>query len=260
MSRAKKALLLLAPAGTLALLVFWGLRREGPPQEPPPPYSFSSGELVLKEGSKLLSRLEIVEVGAAAAESAQYRSVGQIIALSNNSGSLTGERVRWVELDAALTAASDLRLDGGLPPGTAYGLTTLPAEYSRRVSPGESVSIIRYGLKGAGTPATIVKVLPRAEGGDHADVVFRFGSAQDWFPGTNCEVSFPSLQGRPVRVPTTAPVHEGAQEYVWTETARGASRRGAWAWSARRRSRSPCSASSPASAWSRAGPSSSSPC
>lgn len=168
----------------------------------------------------MLERLEVVPVGAAGGESAAYRGVGQIIALSNASGSLTGERVGWVELDPKVTAAAGLRLDAsGAEGGTAYGLTSLGAEYGSRVEPGQAISISRYGLRKAGVTAVIVKILRLP--GDGADVVFRFTKAQEWFPGTNCEVSFPMLRGRPVRIPTTAPVHEGADEYVWKEEAPG---------------------------------------
>lgn len=207
---------LLAAGGGFLLL-----RRAPAAAEAPPPYRIEDGSVVFAPGAKMLARLEVLAVGAAASSSVEFRSVGQIVALSNASGSLTGEGVGWVELDATISRGLGLALDASSsdPAGTAYGVTTLAAEHAAGVEPGQSVAVSRYGLRKAGVPARVVKVLRRS--GDGADVVFRFGGAQEWFPGTNCEISFPALRGRPVRVPTTAPVHEGVREYVWTETAPG---------------------------------------
>lgn len=210
---------LVAALGALALLGLWALRPAAPEPEPPPPYTLRDGRVIFAPDAKILHWLEVVEVGRAAAESAEFRTVGQIIALSNPSGSLTEEGVGWVELDAQLTAAAELKLDGGQAAGTAYGVTNLAAEYAARVEVGQTIEIARYGLKKSRVPAEIVRVLHRP--GDGADVVFRFEQAQDWFPGTNCEIAFPMLRGRPVRIPTTAPVHEGTQEYVWKQVAPG---------------------------------------
>ncbi len=200
-----------------AALIFSGCR--APSAEPPSPYHLEAGAVVFTPGAPFLSRLEIIEVGAAAQASAELRSVGQIIALSNRSGNLVGDGVGWVELDPRLTASAGLELDGGLPPGTAYGLTNVSPDYRGRVGIGHRVEVRRYGLRKSSVSAVIVKLLPRE--GDGIDVVFRFSHAEDWFPGTNAEISFPLISGRPVKIPTTAPIHEGVREYVWKETAPG---------------------------------------
>ena len=210
-----------AAAGLAAVFAAKGLRRADAPLEPPEPYALTGGRVVFAPGAKMLARLEIVAVGAAAAASTEFRTVGQIIALSNASGSLTGERVGWVELDPQLTASVGLKLSGGGEAGTAYGLTALAAEYAPRVNVGQRIAVMRYGLKRASVTGVIARVVRRPEAGDRVDVVFRFAPAQDWFPGTNCEVAFPVLAGRPVRIPMTAPVHEGTQEFVWKEVAPG---------------------------------------
>lgn len=218
MNRSKFAAAALCAAGLPAALLAGVPAPPRKSPEPERPYDAAGGRLELAPGSKLLSHLEIIAVGNAAAESRQYRAVGQVIALSNASGSLEGERIAWVELDPALSASVGLRLDG--PAGTAYGLTALPAETASRVRPGQRLEIARYGLRGSTVPGRVVAVVPR-RAGDRADVVFRFENAQEWFPGTSCEVSFPVLAGRPVRIPTTAPVHEGTSEYVWREVSPG---------------------------------------
>ena len=187
----------------------------------PPPYSFEDGRLVLAPGSSLRASLQIVAAGEAAGESRAYRAVAQILALSNASGNLTGDRTGWVELDPKLSASAGLRLDGKDVPGTAYGLATLPVELAVRVKAGQRLEIARYGLEKPRVPGRVVRIVARPGGEDRADVVFRFENAQDWFPGTNCEASFPFLTGRPVRIPTTAPIHEGTAEYVWKEVAPG---------------------------------------
>lgn len=214
-----KYILILAPSLLLTALVVRGFRREGPPPEPPSPYTIAGGRVTLSPGSKLPGKLEIVTVGAASDQSVEFRTVGQVIALSNTSGELTGDRIGWVELEPKLTQSVELKLDGGEPAGVAYGLTNLPAEYATRIAAGQTLQIARYGLKRGGVSGVIRKVV-RVEG-DGINVVFRFQQAQDWFPGTNCEVSFPLLRGRPVRIPTTSAVHEGIQDYVWRETAPG---------------------------------------
>lgn len=210
--------LVAVPALALAGLVALGFHRPGPPLEPPSPFSFSGGRLTLNAGSKILTRLEIVEIGRAAQESRPFRAVGQVIALSNASESLTGEGIGWVELDPQLTASVGLTLDGGDAPATAYGLTSLAAEDAAGVARGQVVEIRRYGSRQGSVSGSVVRLVRRA-GGDSVGVLFRFVRAQDWFPGTNCEIDFPSLRGHPVRIPTTAPVHEETREYVWKEVA-----------------------------------------
>jgi hypothetical protein len=221
MTNLQKSAPALAVACFLAAVVVRALRPEVPPVEPEPPYSFSNGRLIVAAGSKMLSHLEIVPVGQAAEESLEFRSVGQIIALSNISGNLTGNRLNWVELDPQLSASAGLGLGSGDPPGTAYGLTRLASEYSTRIKIGQGVEIVRYGLQKPEIPAVITKIIPQPEAAGVIDVVFRFTHAEQWFPGTNCSVAFPVLRGRPVVVPMTAPVHEGILEYVWKEEVPG---------------------------------------
>lgn len=207
-----------AAVAGVAGLVALGFLRPGPPAEPPPPYSFSDGRVALRPDSRLLERLEIVPVGGARDETRPFRAVGQVIALSNASESLTGERIGWVELDGALSASAGLKLDGGEPAGTAYGLASVAPGDAKALARGQAVEITRYGLLRGGVAGTIVKLVPSPDN-ESVTVVFRFLRAQDWFPGTNCEVGFPALRGHPVTIPTTAPVHEGTREYVWKQVA-----------------------------------------
>lgn len=222
MTRLRNAAALLVPAAVVVAIAVRVLRTPVPPLEPPPPYALADGRVTFVADAKMLSRLEIVEIAKAAQESTEFRSVGQIVALSNTSGNLVGNPVGWVELDPKLTASLGLKLpeSAGESAGVAYGLTSLAAEYAERVEPGQRLKIMRYGLRASDIFGDVVKVIPR-QGGDSVDVVFRLSRAQDWFPGTNCEVVFPVLRGRPVRIPTTAPVHIGTQEYVWKEEAPG---------------------------------------
>jgi len=119
-------------------------------------------------------------------------------------------------LDPKLSRSVGMDFEGSAPKtvGVAYGLTVLPLEYASRLHAGQPVEILRYGLRSSGASGEIANVIVHS---DNADILFRFYGAQDWFPGTNCEVVFPILRGHPVRIPTTAPVHEGSQEYVWKE-------------------------------------------
>lgn len=211
-----------AAGGVLLLAILFG-RRKAPPPEPPAPFTVAAGVVMLPENSKFLARLEIVQAAAEAREQAAVRTVGQIIALSNASGALTGEEIGWVELDPGLSQAAGLRLSEikAERSGIAFGMTSLPAEYAGKVHPGERIEISRYGLRGGNVAGAVYSVSPGAPAADSVDVVFRFSKAADWFPGTNCEIVFPVLTGRPVTIPTTAPVHEGAREYVWREAGAG---------------------------------------
>lgn len=212
----RTAALLLVPSVAVALIIAAGLSKPAAPPEPPPPFTFADDRVTLAAGSRMLGRLEIVAIGAAARESTEFRTVGQILALSNTSGNLVGNPTAWVELDPRLTKSVGLDLADARAgaAGTAYGLTALAEEYAPRVQTGQAVEIMRYGLRKPGSAGVIVKILP-GKTSDQVDVVFRLTRAQDWFPGTNCEVVFPVLRGHPVRVPTTAPVHVGTREYVW---------------------------------------------
>lgn len=216
-----KPIALLTPAILLAGLWVRTLKPKAQPQEPPPPFSFTGDRVILASGSKLLGCLEVVQVGEGASESTGLRAVGQIIALSNASGNLTGETADWVELEPQISSSVGLELTKLKPEeaGIAYGLTTLSAEYATRIRSGQRVEIVRYGLRKSNLAGVITRVIPRNGTGDGTNLVFRFTQGQDWFPGTNCEVVFPVLRGRPVKISSTALIHEGIREYVWKEVA-----------------------------------------
>lgn len=218
-----KQLFIGAAIVAIAIVVLSRVWRSTPESlEPPPPFSLTDHHLRLAPGSKFSARLQIEQLSKAAGENMALRSVGQIIALSNTSGNLTGNPVSWVELDPKLSRSVGLRFVEipAVQPGVAFGLTALAEEYFGRLHDGDPIAISRYGLRKSSIPGSIYRVIPR-EQGDRVDIVFRFAQAQDWFPGTNCEVVFPHLAGRPVRIPTTAPIHIGAREYVWKVTGPG---------------------------------------
>ena len=195
------------------------LRPAAVPLEPLPPFSIVGNLLLLDSHSKLMPRLEMMAVGNPAANQSAMRTVGQIIAMANPSGSLNGESISWVELDTSLSQSLGLYLSSRTKDtvGTAYGATLVPKDYAGRINPGQQIEIQRYALHRQGIPGIIWKIRPVQTETGMLNVVFRVEHGQDWFPGTACEVTFPSLRSRAVQIPTTALVHEGIQEYVWVE-------------------------------------------
>jgi len=189
--------------------------------EPPSPFAFDGDKVIIASWSKFLKHLEITTVAATETQKAvDYHTVGQIIALSNTSNNLGQDQIAWVELDPELTKSVGLDLANNKinAVGVAYGLTRLPIEYAGIIQAGQEIEIARYGVKDVNAQVKIVKIIPKKEEGK-VDVVFQFSGAQDWFPGTNCDVIFPFERNSPVRIPTTAFIHKGMEEFVWIEVA-----------------------------------------
>jgi len=170
-------------------------------------------------GSGLLNHLEIIALGTYSSRQVAYQSVGKMIALSTPSDELVGPRTTWIELDSASTHAAHLSLSPEAA-GTAYGVTSIPAEFLSQIKSRHSIRVKHYQVAEPGWEGTIVKVLPTADP-NTADVVFRVPHGNDLYPGTGCEVKFPLVHAVAVKVPSTALVHEGVDDYVWQELSPG---------------------------------------
>jgi hypothetical protein len=110
--------------------------------------------------------------------------------------------------------------------GDAYGVVSLPEEYLPQLKAYERVDISRYGLLASKTRATVISIqqakfqgLPIT--GQPIQVVIKIQNGQDWYPGTNCVVFFPMLGSQPFLIPSTALLHEGRQEFLLQEVAKG---------------------------------------
>jgi hypothetical protein len=191
--------------------------------DPDSAISIESGQIQVAVDSPFLKHLEVAVVGPAQVEGRQFRVVGQVVALANSSDELTGSKISWAELDPALSRSLGLTLptDGSVGPGEAFGVADLPGEYAGQVARGDSVSVARYGLRKFEMSARVMAIRPASGDGDGIRVLFRLGSGEEWYPGNNCEVVFPMLRSHPVTIPTTALLHEGAQEYLLQQTGPG---------------------------------------
>ncbi len=186
-------------------------------------YKVEGDQIVVPNNSPFLKHLEVKKTTQTPLGDVVFKTVGQIIALANSSGVLSNSEISWVELDPDLTILIGLHLGAFAksPLGTAFGVTSVPDEYSKQIRPGQSVEIARYGLKKTEVTAFVVKIEPRKEDHGSSYATFEIRQGQDWYPGTNCEVRFPLLHVQAVGVPTTAILHEGLNEFVLKETSLG---------------------------------------
>ena len=191
-------------------------------------FQFHQGRLSLKAGTPFAGHLEVITLREAGKDSSPFRMVGQIIALANPSQTLVKNiGVNWVELDPALSKSL-----GFLPsswsqvtPGKAIGFTLVPKIFLSQIQQGERVDVSRYGLKVSSTHGSVVVLKPsdtesrKNDQSSRTPILFQLPDGREWYPGTNCEVEFPTINLHPVRVPSTAILHEGLQEYVFKEVA-----------------------------------------
>jgi hypothetical protein len=183
------------------------------PEKPAGALEIKSGILSIPSASPFLKHIEVISLGSYETREVDFQSVGKMIALSNSSNELTGARTTWSELEPALTKKLDLNL---IPEedGSAYGQTSVSGELSNQIRIGQTVRIRHYRVTEGGWTGTIVKLLP-SQDPSTVDVVFHINKARDIYPGTTCEVLFPLLHTRSIKVPTQALVHEGLDEFVW---------------------------------------------
>lgn len=183
------------------------------------PFSLKGHRALVDTASPFYRRLEIVDVRPAPEKAQALRMVGQLIALANASGELSGSPVAWVELEPNLAKELGLELRGGV--GQAYGLTTVPLRYLEQLHGGQRVQIARYGLRKTSTSGSIVWFRRQPGEPDLAQVVFSIPQGREWYPGTNCEVEFPLVKSVPVRVSKNSLLTHGLQEFTFLQVAPG---------------------------------------
>jgi cobalt-zinc-cadmium efflux system membrane fusion protein len=107
----------------------------------------------------------------------------------------------------------------------AIGVVWAPPELLKHIAIGQPIAIGRYGLRRSQMPGTVLSIgdnpMPSPDGTLTVPVLFRLGSGQTWYPGTNCEVEFPIGVGKAFHLPSTAVLHEGSREYVFKELGSG---------------------------------------
>jgi hypothetical protein len=192
------------------------------PQTSPPILSIEGDRVVVQPESRFMKRLNSITVQSLPGTRFSLQAVGQMLALANPSGALSGPKISWVELDPDISQSVGLNLSSfsGSEIGTAFGAVAVSSEYEGQIALGERVVIARYGLKRSKTSGSVVFAHPSRSGAiDSMDVVFRVADGSEWYPGTNCEITFPLHRSIPVKIPTTALLHEGAREYVLKEVA-----------------------------------------
>ncbi len=203
-------------------------RQEDRNNDPESIFSIKAGKIDIDLSSPILKHLETAPVQPSNSQTRDLKVVGQIIALANYSDQLVGSRISWVELDPDLSKSLGFHFDDHMkaPVGEAFGVVSLPEEYLGQLKPYESVVISRYGLLESHTSATVISIQQaKLNGvvieGEPIQIVFKLLNGQDWYPGTNCVVSFPMLGARPLVIPSTALLHEGQQEYLLQEVGKG---------------------------------------
>ena len=182
-------------------------------------FELQSDRIKIDSHSKFLKHLEIISLDSSESRTIAYESIGKMIALSNPSNDLTGPRTQWIELDLETLREAQLILQAE-PEGSAYGMTLIPSDFAVQIRRNQPVYVRRYLGLDEGWSASVVKLIPTQDP-LFVNVVFRLPIAHDLYPGTNCQVKFPLLQARATRVPSTAVLHDGVDEYVWQEIAPG---------------------------------------
>jgi hypothetical protein len=184
------------------------------------PVSLDGNTIEVHPGSKFTDQLKIVSIGSAAG-TRKLRTVGQMLAMVNSSGALTGPTLSWVTLDPGLIHTLGLKLPESAPAGYAYGVTSLAAGYRDQIHAGEHVDIYRYGLRQNGTAGTVVSVSSPSADTENVNVIFSVAHGQDWYPGVNCQIEFPLIQRQAFDISPLSMLHEGLREYLLKEVGPG---------------------------------------
>jgi hypothetical protein len=213
---------------SLVFISFGCGRREEQNSDPESIFTIKDGQINIDTTSPMMKYLELAPVSPSHVGSQNLKAVGQIIALANYSDQLVGSPISWVELDPDLSNSLGFHFNSHTKAsvGEAFGVVSLPEEYLHQLKQYESVSILRYGLLESHTSAQVISIQPtKVNGipveGEPIQVVFKIMNGQDWYPGTNCVVSFPMLGTKPLLVPSTALLHEGQQEYLLQQVGQG---------------------------------------
>ena len=69
----------------------------------PVPFTMQGDHVTVDQASRFFKRLEKTETRATTGDARELRAVGQMVALANPSGELSGSRISWVQLDPKLT-------------------------------------------------------------------------------------------------------------------------------------------------------------
>lgn len=205
------------------VLVFSGCEGSQIEHSVPDPFSVQGNQIKIDMNSKFAKHLEITEVQSAPGDAQALRSVGQMIALANRSGELSGSKISWVELDPKLTKNAGIVLNekASTSIGVAFGVATLPVHYLSQIHEGEQVQISRYGLRKVATTGEIISVKQHSAEAELVQIVFRIKQGQEWYPGTNCEIEFPLVKSHPVRISKNSLLNEGLREFVYKEVSPG---------------------------------------
>ena len=190
-----------------------------PVTESPPPIQVKLDRIMIDPTSRFMQHLEILPLGSYEARQVQFQSVGKMIALSSASNELTGSKTTWAELDPSVTQTAQIKLKPEAE-GIAYGVTSVSAELAKQTRIGQILHLKHYHVTESGWSAAIVKLVTTNDSAT-VDVVFRVNNGHDLYPGTTCEVIFPLLQAKAIKVPATSLIHQGLDEYVWQEVATG---------------------------------------
>lgn len=202
------------------LLVYSSNKVQGNVPEPIPDVFIQEGKIVFHPESKLLKKMELRPVKTNTGKKNGFKVIGQIIAMANKSIVPGDEKIDWVELDSSLSQKMNLKLHTlkDIEIGDAFGIADIPVSYFHRVKNGDKILINRYGvIDPPKVEGKVFSLIPPADPFNDAKIVFQLKKGQAWFSGVNCEVTFPTLQNKSVRIATTALLHEGTNEYVLRE-------------------------------------------
>jgi hypothetical protein len=180
-------------------------------------FQVKEDRVVIASNSKFLQHIEVLSLGNYESREVSFQSIGKMIALSNASNELTGPATTWTELDPGTTGAVHLRLQPE-PEGTSYGVTSVPTELVPQIRLHQEVRLKHYRVTEEGWKAEISGIVPTNDSSTF-NIVFRVPKGHDLYPGTTCEVAFPLLRAKAIKVPATALLHHGLDEYIWQEIA-----------------------------------------
>ncbi|HRP67968.1 MAG TPA: hypothetical protein PLY93_00340 [Turneriella sp.] len=178
----------------------------------------SNNTIRFLDSDEFLSSLVIKEAVAEPKDNYKLSSVGQIVLLIESGMVATGERLHPLHLDENYSKKIGLN-SLSWRAGNAFVVSEISSAY--KIKPGMPIQIARYGVAIADSRAVVRRIIKNKDDSESITLIFEIFKGQDWYPGANCKLIFPTLHEKPVAIAKRALLHLGDKDYVFIEKSFG---------------------------------------
>ncbi|TGN11625.1 hypothetical protein [Leptospira ilyithenensis] len=206
---------------TVVCLFFRGiLFSDDPEPSLEPSFSIRGNRVYFSENSEFLKNTR-TDIAVSAEKSKQVlKAIGQIVLVLEKSGALIGEKINLLHLDPDRSKKYDLDHVKGVP-GNAFGLVEMDSELIKEIRKGQPLILSLYGLRKDVATATVYKIFSKGNGRQSSVIIFKIENGKGWYPGANCEITFPNILSVFTYIPSRAVIHHELRDYVFIEENQG---------------------------------------